>query len=283
MAKKNRITVKLTGRNDHLIHSQFSTFMDSVVSAISQYAKNIGVDPAQLEDWEIVSITKSSPATMVLEPFQHVMLDFAEPFAYAYEDYLRRPVDNIPEGFTQPVLASIERLYELTSNGIARAEVIADDHGPLIFEGSIESMIRFREAARLLEEKELAKPQESEEKQYDQYSTYVTLEGVLHNLHTYERQKELDAPKCILVNRVTKATTKCEFADNSQMDIAKSLVTKRVMVTGVAKYNTKGLAETIEVDYIEGFPEDLPPVSDLVPVDITGGEDPADYVDRMRR
>jgi hypothetical protein len=105
-----------------------------------------------------------------------------------------------------------------------------------------------------------------------------SITGILEQV-TYAPGK----PKFRLRRTASGLAVDCTF-EPDQLEAVKSELPHRVRVYGETKYNRVGDPISIKVESIERLPEGKAPVQfdDLRGIDITSGEDAADYVGRLR-
>ncbi|HEY3397792.1 MAG TPA: hypothetical protein VGM19_09075 [Armatimonadota bacterium] len=106
---------------------------------------------------------------------------------------------------------------------------------------------------------------------------YASIQGTLERISIHETDE------FVVWDIFTGRPVKCRFA-HSDLEQAKEAFGQTVIVYGLAKYSRAGRPETIQVEKIvvRPKPEERVRFSDVEGIDITSGEDPAEYIGRMR-
>lgn len=108
---------------------------------------------------------------------------------------------------------------------------------------------------------------------------WATFEGTLDgvNLHDDERRR------IHLYDVLTDERIDCEVDEDVDLEAIKRSLTRRVVVSGIARYSSDGRIR-MKVDEFETIPEDheLPTIDDIKGTDITGGLSSEEYVRRLR-
>lgn len=109
------------------------------------------------------------------------------------------------------------------------------------------------------------------------YKEYTTLEGKLDSINIYQRRE------FSIYDALTDHPTRCHF-DQEQYGEAYNGLGRRVAVTGWVTYNRQDDPVSMRVDEIRYLRDsaELPRFLEGEELDITGGEDSAEYVRRMR-
>lgn len=114
----------------------------------------------------------------------------------------------------------------------------------------------------------------------DAYRAETSLDGRLDAIYLHGEN-----PQFLIWDPITDRSTRCYFSEQDVEDVV-GLLTNRVRVFGTARFNKRDEATSIEVDEFFRLPErgESPTLADLhaAGIDITGGEDAADYVRRLR-
>lgn len=108
--------------------------------------------------------------------------------------------------------------------------------------------------------------------------TYGSIEGSLRLLSSLKKQ-HFD-----VVEDTTGTSVHCYFDDAETEAKALAAYKKRVSVQGRIKYNREGKPLSVEVAGLRAFKDarDLPQLSDLIGIDITGGQDSVSYIRELR-
>lgn len=114
----------------------------------------------------------------------------------------------------------------------------------------------------------------------DSYSVEMSVDGRLDAIYVHG-----DKPEFFVFDPVSDRGIKCLFPEED-IDRVLSLLQSRVRVYGDVRFNKRDEIVSVQVGDFERLPElkEVPSLGDLhsAGIDITGGEDAADYVNRMR-
>lgn len=115
--------------------------------------------------------------------------------------------------------------------------------------------------------------------QHSGYCDEAAVDGQLDTISVH------GSPQFVIFDAITDRGVKCYFPDD-QIGSVVDLLKNRVRVYGTARFNKNDEVVSVEVDSFERLPEqdECPTIKDLhaAQINITGGEDAADYVRRLR-
>jgi hypothetical protein len=202
--------------------------------------------------WNIVNVSMHSPIQMTLEPSPiHTdgrTVDVIIPFL---GDFERLERGEKPQYFTPDLQARAKLIVSVLGRGIRSIRFNSEGH---------EARPTLRVAARVDELTE-------------RYFEIGSIEGSLEiiSVHGEDAVTVWDAR--------WNSRVKCLVSD-AQLEQAKGLLRKRVMVRGRIKCEYKRPKEVVDVFDIQPLADSssLPQVEDIAPVDLFGDSEPADYL-----
>jgi hypothetical protein len=202
--------------------------------------------------WGIVNVSMRSPIQLTLEPSQiqadSRTIDVIEPFL---DDLARLERGEKPQYFTPDLQARAKDVVSVLGHGIRSIRFNSNGH---------EARPTLRVAARV---------DELTERYYEIGSIEGRLEVI--SVHGGDAVMVYDAR--------WRSRVKCLVSD-AQLEQAKALLGKRVMVRGRIRCEYKRPKEVVDVFEIQplGDSSGLPQVGDIAPVDLFGDSEPADYL-----
>ncbi|MBE3039098.1 MAG: hypothetical protein IMZ62_09845 [Chloroflexi bacterium] len=250
----NRLTITLDHDGPTVALDSFLTVIMEAVSLLR------GVDcikantPHPNTRWEISAVSMHSPIQCTLEG---VGLKADGPFVEIVDSFLldvkRLEDGGKPEFFTPDMQDSAKRLVSVLGHRGVRGMRFNSD--------SLEAKPTLRVAARV---EELA----------DRYFEIGSIEGKLDVINVHGQRDSIKVYDARYGTAVV-----CRVSD-TQLEEAKALLRKRVKVSGRIRCEHKRPKEVTDVFSIQplGDSTALPQLEDIGPVDLTGGQEPADYL-----
>lgn len=255
---RNELTVKLLSRGDRVTVTSLIEALERTLRILKDLEES--ATPGQssrLSDWEILNIGINGSLKVT------VTNDSAPPVVGTYMGGIRT-IENAPEApaaFDPDALENTRRLSGLLSKDL-QAIVFSSPGEP-------EVMLTQHAAANVD-----ALTQTALRPRFD----HTSLSGVLEQI-TYTE----DRHRFRLRRSVSGLAIDCAFP-SELLEQVKSALPHRVQVFGEAKYNRVGDPISIQVETIELLPgkDKLPQFDDLSGINVTSGEDAAEYVGRLR-
>lgn len=254
---RNELTLKLLSRGDRVTVSSLIEALERTLLILRDLEENTEERSSSRSDWQILNISVNGSLKVT------VMNEMAPPIIATYMGGIRT-IERAPEAppaFDREVLENTRRLSGLISKDL-QAIVFSSPGEP-------EVMLTQHAAANVD-----ALTQTAPRAHFD----HTSLTGVLEQI-TYTS----DRHKFRLHRAVSGMAVDCTFAPE-QLEEVKAALPRRVRVFGETKYNRVGDPISMQVETIEllSSREKLPQFDDLSGIDITGGEDAAEYVGRLR-
>jgi hypothetical protein len=110
----------------------------------------------------------------------------------------------------------------------------------------------------------------------DYYYQHTTIRGRLLDIHMSKGAREFT-----IFDLLTDRQIRCVFKEGKHKNVAR-LLQQNVVVYGRTKFNNRGIPESMIVDEFQGLPIAKRKVSELPPIDITGGMGSVEFVRRIR-
>ena len=254
---RNELTVKLLSRGDRVTVTSLIEALERTLLILRDLEESAEGESSSRSDWQILSISLNGSLKVT------VMNESAPPIVAMYMGGIRT-IERAPEAppaFDQDALENTRRLSGLLTKDL-QAIVFSSPGEP-------EVMLTQHAAANVD-----ALTQTAPRPHFD----HTSLTGVLEQI-TYTP----DRHKFRLRRGVSGLTVDCTFAPE-HLEEVKAALPHRVRVSGAAKYNRVGDPISMKVEAIELLPskDKLPQFDDLSGIDITGGDDAAEYVGRLR-
>jgi hypothetical protein len=254
---RNELTVKLLARGGHVTVSSLIDALDRTLQILRGLEENSDGDISNKSDWRIlrISLNGSLKVTVANESAPSIITTYMGGL---------RTIERAAEAPASFDLSALENTRRLSG-------LLNDDLEAIVFSSPGESEVMLTQHAAANVD---ALTQTAPGPRYD----YTSLTGILEQV-TYMPGH----PKFRLRRSASGLTVDCTF-DPSRLSEVKDALPNRVRVSGTAKYNRVGDPISMQVDQIEQLPTQnrLPQFDDLVGIDITEGEDAAEYVGRLR-
>lgn len=254
---RNELTVKLLSRGNRVTVTSLIEALERTLLILKDLEESAAGPSSRASDWQILSISVNGTLRVT------VTNDSAPPIVGTYMGGIRT-IENAPEAppaFDMNALENTRRLSGLLSKDL-QAIVFSSPGEP-------EVMLTQHAAANVD-----ALTQTAPRPRFD----HTSLTGVLEQI-TYTE----DRHRFRLRRSVSGLAVDCAFTPEL-LEQVKAALPHRVRVAGETKYNRVGDPISMQVETIELLPgkEKLPQFDDLSGIDITGGEDAAEYVGRLR-
>jgi len=255
---QNELTVKLLSRGDRVTVTSLIEALDRTLVILKDLQESTGDGrPIRISDWQILNISLNGTLRVT------VTNESAPPIIGTYMGGIRT-IENAPEAPPAFDLEALENTRRLSG-------LLSKDLQAIVFSspGEQEVMLTQHAAANVD-----ALTQAAPRPRFD----HTSLTGVLEQI-TYTKERH----KFRLRRSVSGLSIDCAFAPEL-LEQVKVALPHRVRVTGETKYNRVGDPISMQVESMELLPgkTNLPQFDDLHGIDITSGEDAAEYVGRLR-
>jgi hypothetical protein len=255
---RNELTVKLISRGDRVTVTSLIEALERTLSILRDIEDSAAqAASSRRTDWQILSISLNGSLRVT------VTNDAAPPIIQTYMGGIRM-IERAPEAPPAFDLEALENTRRLSG-------LLSKDLQAIVFSspGESEVMLTQHAAANID-----ALTQTAPRPHFD----HTVLTGVLEQI-TYT----VDKHKFRLRRGVSGLAVDCTFPP-ALLEQVKTALPHRVRVSGGTKYNRVGDPISMQVETIELLPgkSQLPQFDDLTGIDITGGEDAAQYVGRLR-
>jgi hypothetical protein len=257
----DRLTIRVAGKEDSIPLASFLEIISNALTILEGLTRDISRNEKTPVEWRIVAMSMSSPGTVTVQGFtQDVASDVPVKAVNAYANGFRQieeSADEPPPWFTLPMLDAARRICNTLNDGVSAVTFAPEDEPPIT--PSLQSLAH---VTRLI-------PKEHNE--------HGSLEGRLEVLSIHKKNY------FAVYDRFTGRRVECTFREKD-LAKAKEAFGRRVSVYGRIHYNREDMPTSMSVEDIEVLPEqnELPQLSDLEGMDITGGIDPATYLERLR-
>lgn len=261
-----KFTILVEGRDGGVPAERLVDVLDKALAVLRDLDARSSEDGKAGIHWNIIKATTNSPLTLTLEA--HVPAKRRDTSRAVVKSYMRgmRKLESgkgVPSDFGDDTLKEARGLLGLLDRGVSRMEFSAPGE---------EKVVPTLRSAALIDEF------------FGRHAAYhladTTVEGSLETV-TIHGGEAFD-----VFDQLTGTRMRCILPDG-QINEAVSALGKRVAVSGRAKFSDKGRPISIEVESIRVLRDkkDLPSASDFEGegrLDITGGEDSAEFVRRLR-
>ncbi len=260
MLKNNELTIRMTAKADNLSVKSFMKTVNEAIKVLNSVAEKIN-DTNDFLNWRIVYVKMESPLEITLDTGERFNQDIGSKIINASVNGIRRLEDvaDMPEYFDINTIRYAKELVKPLNNGIEDIELITNEDVPI-------KPTQHVAANADLITKSITK----------QHLTWTTIEGMLDfaDVHGKYEFKVFD----LLTDEAVKCTIPAQ-----QFEEAKMALGKRVFITGEAKYNNAYKLQSIYVKKIDILPTDdnLPTIEQLKHLNITGGIDANEYLERL--
>lgn len=254
----NELVIRVAGKDKYVPVASFLSVVHNTIGILREVDAEISDSHRGSLKWRIKDVSQNSPITMTIfaEPTSEV--DISQNVVDAYTDGLQlidESSDAIPPFFTPRALEKAKRLVGVLNDGVER----------IAFEGSSQKPVT---------------------------PTQRLAANVDELLHTYDEltsfEGNLDAAtvhgkRIFYVWDVFDGRVSCRFPEHMLQEVL-SLFGHRVIVHGRAHYSRSGKPLYIEVEDVEGVPEQesRPAPEELEPINITDGLSSEEYIRRLR-
>ncbi len=242
----------------------FINFIRGTVDSLNKIS-DVLVDKTKINfELKIKSINLNSPGDIHLVVTEETDISHANRVFNEYLDGCKLIDEKVmmPENFDDEILDSLQRTFKPLTDGIKE---IAYSY----------RQKRINPSINIIDDVKNVIAHEKKESYY----CWTTLEGALLSIISSAEKKRVFKIKDMLLPR----TIKCYFNDDI-LDEVLGAFEKRVAVYGKTIYNTHDIPVQIHVEKFEIFPDEneLPRYEDLPSIDITGGENIIDHLEKIR-
>lgn len=265
---KQELTITLAGKHEMLSPASFITAMDSLVALLRSIDSSFWRVEAPRYKWHISSASMKSPMNVsmvaTLASPEAPNADVVGALFAGLKALDAQP--KIPSYFDEDALLAARRLVSVYRDSIASISLASPGRA------DVRPTTRVARNVDELVAEERAKF----------YHGYGSIEGRLRQI-TVDPRVGHERSSIQIVDRVSGNVVPCRLSPDMAQELAK-LMRNRVVLYGTIRYDESHQPTRIQVESYDPIPEVLPSLEDLhrIGVNITGGEDAADYVDHLR-
>jgi len=251
-----RITIELSARDGNVPLAAFIRVAGRIQAMLRGLDTAVGGDPEGTTTWEIVGASLASPLTIEVGADAAAPVHRADAVLSACVSGLS-DLDRearIPPWFTVGLLEDARKMVSVLDDGIARIALQYAD---------VSAIPTQRVAAHV-----------------DALTQTVeqpgTVEGLLQYVNAHGKRK------LYVYDILTDRRVACSFGDGLRAAVKEALY-ERVAVSGLVRYDLEGRALSVKAETLETFPPagKLPQFFEIPAMQITGGVDPADYMEAL--
>ena len=251
------LTIQLEAKDGHLPLSSFVTVVASALSLLKGIDRELAGRRERPVRWEVTDASLNSPLTLEIgapgtDVPQRVEMAISQ-LINGLDLVELEPV--IPDHFTDSMMESAKQLVSVLNDGVGAVHLLGCGR-------------RTRPTQRVAANTDEA---------LQAFETPIVLEGLLQMVNVHDGQK------FAIYDEVTDERVPCVFVDEELRFRVKDALYERVTVYGVATYDHHGNVRRVCVDRLEPLVERRETIHLFAtpPVDITGGMDPADYIEGL--
>jgi hypothetical protein len=269
--RSQEVTVELIEKETRLSATSLSVVIDSLVSLLRSVDSRMWTVNAPRYRWVIREIRMQSPLTMTLEA---ILTSPDAPMADVVGNTFKglKLLDGgrarkRPKFFDEEGLALSKRMVSVYSDGVLAMNFRTPEREEISPSSRIAKTVE-----RIIENSPL-----------DPFDAYGSVEGVLRRVTVDDRPKH-EVYDLQIIDRHTDQIVNCKVSSEMAEQLTQHL-RKRVVLYGMIRYNGEHVPQRIKVESFEPIStEKLPTLEDLheLGINITNGEDAADYISRMR-
>ncbi|HWE95693.1 MAG TPA: hypothetical protein VG269_17135 [Tepidisphaeraceae bacterium] len=263
--------MELIEKETRLSATSLSVVIDSLVSLLRSVDSRMWTVNAPRYRWVIREIRMQSPLTMTLEA---ILTSPDAPMADVVGNTFKglKLLDGgrarkRPKFFDEEGLALSKRMVSVYSDGVLAMNFRTPEREEISPSSRIAKTVE-----RIIENSPL-----------DPFDAYGSVEGVLRRVTVDDRPKH-EVYDLQIIDRHTDQIVNCKVSSEMAEQLTQHL-RKRVVLYGMIRYNGEHVPQRIKVESFEPIStEKLPTLEDLheLGINITNGEDAADYISRMR-
>lgn len=259
----DRLTITIDGIEGKLDVGAFVSAISNTIGILRALERGDTEGSRALVEWELLSINKINPVT--LEVRGTVKNNGKRPDTYLSRfmgglESIESSAKRMPQGFNVEALERTQHLVSLLNFKI--------------------SSIQYASNGQVVRPTQHAAANASEILGKRGYSVETSLDGWLDAIYAHG-----EAPNFLVFDPITDKGVPCSFP-TERLDEVIGLLKNRVRVYGLAKFNKHDDVTSLVVDEFERLPnqDEVPTLDELhaAKLNITGGEDSADYIRRMR-
>jgi hypothetical protein len=282
MSTKVEISIAGRGEADAPLLGDLIEQIQDYIAMVNAVAETVTGDSAQRFDWQVVGMSKNSPARMTLEAVPLPGHQEGPMVAARARDLTNEGLQELiqnktrPVFFTDNVIDCTERFLTRITRGVAATSV-----GPGIDEAP---PFTIRTPAAIEGLRHLAAVREADP--VHPYTELGSFEGHIQNVGTDGYQR----PYVVIKSRVTGESVRCILSGAALKALESEPVAKvvwrsrRVTATGILRYRTVGRLSTADVSKLDFEPgrESLPQLRDIIDPNFTDGLSSEEYLERLR-
>ncbi len=268
------------GRDDAPLLEDLVGQIEDFFAMIDGIAAAIDPDHGRQYDWEVVGLSKQSPATITVVatarpdfPNGAQIANEARRYATAGLWQLRRS-NQRPRYFDDNILDAAERFTQRVGRRVRQTEIVGDAHQTL----KIRPETAVKTQRHIIEARETLSS--------TQYKELGSLEGQIERIGT----DGWGRPYIVIKNRVTLKEVKCFLKGEALRALEEEPVAevlwrnRRVSAFGELAFRNLGILSQAYIDRLEFAISEagLPDLKELIDRDYTNGLSSADYIERVR-
>lgn len=268
-AKPQEITVEMIEKETRLSADSLSVVIDSLVGLLRSVDSRMWTVNAPRYRWVLKEIRMQSPLTMTIEA---VLTNPDAPAADVVGNTLRG-LNQLnagrarrPQFFDQEGLALSKRMVSVYTDGVLAMSFRAPQRDEISPSSRIAAAVdRIAQNVRP-----------------DPLEAYGSIEGVLRRVTVDDRPRH-EVSDLQIIDRRSNQIVNCSVSPEMAESLTEHL-RKRIVLFGMIRY-LGGVPQRIKVEQFEAIPtEPLPTLEDLheLKINITNGEDAADFISRLR-
>lgn len=270
-AKKQAITITVGGKGEYVSPESLVEVMDGVLKLLKSVDSHMWPVGAPRYYWRVTAVSMKSPLTIRWEATPTLEDSPPAPVAQTVVDgikALEKGKRRLPRYFRPDDLVQVHRIVKTYGNSVGNIRLEAS--GRKVVSPSTKAG---RTALEVRESVLLPEP----------YEAYGSVEGILRRV-TVDRREGHEASDLQLIERDSEQIVDCrlspELAERMKHHLA-----RRVILFGTVRYEGSHVPQRIKVEDFRAIEEEpLPTLEEIhkLGVNITGGEDAADFVSRLR-
>lgn len=280
MTTRVEISIKGRGVSDAPRLEDLIEQVQDFFAMIRVVAHSLAGDDAEHFEWQVVGLSKSSPARLVAEAVPLPGFSDGPQLAAQARDITARGLQQLvregerPAYFDDNVIDAADRFAQRLQRGLLATEV-ASESNTLLAIGTPEAVQARKNIAIV-----------NGDEPIHAYREIGSLEGVIQNVGTDGWGK----PYIMIRSRITNRDVRCYLSGEALKALESEPVAnvvwrnRKVHAIGVLRYRSEGVctrAEVSRLDFIDPS-EPLPRLADIVDRDFTGGLSTENFLERLR-
>lgn len=250
----NVLEVVIEGTDQSVPLSSFLKVVENAFSLLKGVDSALGGGGGQRTKWDLVGASMHSPCTVAISAAPLAQGRVEAGIAGCVAGLRRLDAEaHMPQYFDDAMLEHAKKIVSTLADGVSLIRFSA---------GGLTAIPTQRVAANV-----------------DRLTRRSKQEGMLEGcLQRVDAHGDL---RFRIFDVVTGEGVPCDFGDALREKVRSSLY-ERVKVTGTIHYSREGKPVRVEVKDVTPFPKNPPGFFRIPPIDITGGVDAADYIERLR-